>query len=121
MKSVVVVRLEKYLTFHLAEILEELRSNAEGESDRMWSSKWGRSASVLKEHLIRAREEITSALFRIQKGTYGDCLVCGNEIMQQRLEVVPWLRFCVVCQEDCERQWSKRTHEQRQSQTSLWG
>lgn len=121
MKSSDVLRFEKYLSFHLTEIVEELRSNAQGESDRVWSTKWGSSASILKEHLIRTREEITSALSRMQQGTYGNCVVCGNEIKQQRLEAVPWLKLCIACQEECERRWTKHTHEPRHSAISSWG
>ncbi|HEV2402070.1 MAG TPA: TraR/DksA family transcriptional regulator [Candidatus Sulfotelmatobacter sp.] len=121
MKSSDVLRLQKYLTFHLTEIQEELRNNAQGESDWKWGTRWGSSASVLKEQLIRTREEITSALSRIQKGTYGNCVGCGKEIKQQRLEVVPWLRLCIVCQEECERQWTKHTHGPRSSEVISWG
>jgi len=110
-----VMRLEKYLRFHLTEIQEQLRSNTGGESDPIWSAKWGSSASVLKEYLIRGHEEITSALARIQKGTYGNCVGCGSEINQQRLEIVPWLKLCLVCQRKCERHWAVHTQEPQES------
>jgi len=94
-----VLRLENYLRFHLTEIQEQLRSDAQSESDRMWYASWGSAGVVLREYLVRGHEEITSALDRIQKGTYGCCVGCGNEISQKRLEVVPWLKLCIVCQE----------------------
>lgn len=105
MKSSDVSRFERYLTFHLAEVLESLKSNCEDDSDgqSMWSAKWGSSAEVLQEYLLRSRDEIASALVRIQEGTYGDCIRCGNEIDQRRLQVVPWSKFCIVCQEESER------------------
>jgi RNA polymerase-binding transcription factor DksA len=103
-KSSEVPRLERYLTFHLAEILEQLKSNDEGDSDldSIWSAKWGSSANALKECLLRSRDEITSALARIGEGTYGNCLGCGNEIDLRRLAVVPWAKFCVACQEQSD-------------------
>lgn len=99
MKHLDVLRITNYLRFHLTEIREELSHTARGESDRIWGTKWGASAMVLKEHLMRSDEAITSALARIQNGTYGNCVACGNEIKEQRLEAVPWLKLCIVCQE----------------------
>jgi RNA polymerase-binding transcription factor DksA len=101
MRSSDVLRLERYLKFHLTEILEELGSNREADSDAesTWSAKWGSSADIVKECLLRSLEDISWALSRMREGTYGDCVACGNEIDLARLEVVPWAKFCVVCQE----------------------
>jgi len=106
MKSLEVLRLEGYLRFHLAEILEKMKSNDEEDSnaDLTWSAKWGSSAQVLKECLLRSREEICLALARLREGTYGTCVSCGNEIDLRRLEVVPWARVCVVCNQESDRQ-----------------
>jgi RNA polymerase-binding transcription factor DksA len=109
-KSSEVLRLERYLTFHLAEILEELKSTNERDSDpdSRWRAKWGSSAIVLKECLLRSHDEITLALARMQEGTYGNCVGCGNEIDQRRLEVVPWSKLCIVCHEAGRRQAENR-------------
>ncbi len=42
---------------------------------------------------------IDSALDRIDEGSYGVCLHCGNKVQLARLEAVPWARHCVQCQE----------------------
>jgi len=42
---------------------------------------------------------IEEALRRIDRGEYGRCLQCGQEIPEKRLEVEPWARHCVRCQE----------------------
>ncbi len=42
---------------------------------------------------------IEEALLRIDRGEYGSCLQCGQEIPEKRLEVEPWARHCVRCQE----------------------
>jgi len=42
---------------------------------------------------------IEEALRRIDRGEYGSCLQCGQEIPEKRLEVEPWARHCVRCQE----------------------
>ena len=94
------------MTFHLAEILEELGSNYEADSDvdSKWSAKWGSSANSLRGCLLRTREDINSALARIREGTYGNCVGCGNEIDPRRLEVLPWSKFCIMCHEELEHQ-----------------
>jgi DnaK suppressor protein len=42
---------------------------------------------------------IGAALGRIDDGTYGECLNCGQEIGPKRLEAIPWARYCITCQE----------------------
>jgi RNA polymerase-binding protein DksA len=41
--------------------------------------------------------EIDFALNRIEEGTYGICEVGGELITKQRLEAIPWAKFCVGC------------------------
>ena len=45
------------------------------------------------------RRSVESALLRVQDGSFGICLHCGNEISKRRLEAVPWAPLCIVCQE----------------------
>jgi RNA polymerase-binding transcription factor len=47
----------------------------------------------------RALEQITGALNRIAEGTYGRCEKCDDSIPAERLEVLPYARFCVPCQQ----------------------
>lgn len=42
---------------------------------------------------------VEEALRRIDRGEYGNCQQCGEEIAPKRLEVAPWVRHCVRCQE----------------------
>jgi DnaK suppressor protein len=42
---------------------------------------------------------VEDALARIDRGEYGRCQQCGEEIAPKRLEVQPWARHCVRCQE----------------------
>lgn len=47
---------------------------------------------------------IDSALTRLYKEpeTFGRCEACGQPIQLERLDVVPWTRFCVEHQEQAE-------------------
>jgi DnaK suppressor protein len=42
---------------------------------------------------------VDGALKRIKDGTFGECLNCGQEISAKRLEAIPWVRYCITCQE----------------------
>lgn len=41
--------------------------------------------------------EINDSLNRIEDSTYGICENCGNQIPKQRLNAIPWARYCVAC------------------------
>ena len=42
---------------------------------------------------------VEGALKRIHDGTFGECLNCGQEVGAKRLEAIPWVRYCITCQE----------------------
>jgi DnaK suppressor protein len=42
---------------------------------------------------------VDTALKRMSDGTFGECLNCGQEINAKRLEAIPWVRYCITCQE----------------------
>lgn len=46
---------------------------------------------------------VDEALQRIEAGTFGQCMNCGKEIGDKRLEAVPWARYCIQCQELAEQ------------------
>jgi DnaK suppressor protein len=54
------------------------------------------SQSTTERYTLRLIEE---ALERITEGSYGECLNCGEEIAQKRLDAIPWTPHCIRCQE----------------------
>lgn len=51
------------------------------------------------------RQELTAideAMGRLERGTYGICEECGEEIPEERLRVIPFARYCVKDQEKRE-------------------
>ncbi|GAA4084768.1 MULTISPECIES: TraR/DksA family transcriptional regulator [Actinomadura] len=50
------------------------------------------------ENLRQSLVEIDGALRRLQEGTYGKCEGCAQAIPAGRLEILPYVRFCVRCQ-----------------------
>jgi len=54
----------------------------------------------LRSQMLR---EVESAIGRVNRGSYGVCESCGEEISQARLKAIPWARCCVTCQELASR------------------
>lgn len=60
-------------------------------------SEADRTEAVL--HSARGqRDEVLTALARLDSGTYGRCVDCGHEIPEGRLEARPDAARCVNCQ-----------------------
>ena len=46
---------------------------------------------------------IEAALRRIDEGNFGNCVVCGKQIVATRLEAVPWATKCISCKMKSEK------------------
>jgi DnaK suppressor protein len=47
--------------------------------------------------------QIDDAITRIDDGSYGFCVNCGQPMAEKRLTAVPWAPYCVECQELSEK------------------
>ncbi len=47
--------------------------------------------------------DINLALEQIDKGEYGICMSCNEEISPRRMEVRPFSRYCIECKTDIEK------------------
>jgi RNA polymerase-binding transcription factor DksA len=54
-------------------------------------------SATLLENETYIRDEALAALERIDRGTYGRCEHCGQVIVPERLEAVPYTRHCAPC------------------------
>ncbi|MEL7462664.1 MAG: TraR/DksA C4-type zinc finger protein [Pseudomonadota bacterium] len=65
-----------------------------------------REGDEVLESLGQAGEQeiamIFAALKRVDAGEYGYCVKCGNEILAERLDVVPHAPLCRVCARQLE-------------------
>ena len=62
---------------------------------------------------------INEAIDRVNAGDYGTCLRCEEPIPQRRLEVIPWAKYCVSCQERISRREQEEEHEEMLAH-SVW-
>lgn len=53
--------------------------------------------TALDDSLNEELDQINEALYRIEKGMYGKCVNCGNEISEKRLLAVPHTSLCIEC------------------------
>ena len=56
----------------------------------------------LRAHYEAELKEVEDALRRVENGSYGQCEECGREIPAERLDALPYARFCVECQSKAE-------------------
>jgi len=54
---------------------------------------------IIANQQVKELEEIESALLRIQKGTYGVCEMCDEQIALGRLRAKPFAKYCTPCRE----------------------
>jgi|GEM_PF-5621201 len=73
-----------------------------------------RILAVRKDTLAHVRE----AIQRCDKGSYGTCQVCGHEIEQERLGVVPYATTCAACTHSAQASRLRQEMAQ-QGQTAL--
>jgi len=57
----------------------------------------------LEENEGRLLQAINAALMRMDDGTYGICVSCGQPIATERLEALPWTTQCIDCKRKEER------------------
>lgn len=55
---------------------------------------------------------ILAALQRIQKGDYGVCILCEEDIAEKRLKALPWAERCLSCES---------AHEKLLMESVSWG
>lgn len=86
--------------------LDHRLHDIEAELDTHQSKDWGELAVEREEDevlegmgtsgLAEVRQ-IKAALARIEDGSYGYCVRCGDEIAEERLDLVPATPFCRIC------------------------
>jgi DnaK suppressor protein len=78
---------------------ETVDESAQDMADRATSAYTKEFAYSLSENDRKTLLLIDEALGRLEDGTYGTCVHCGNPVQEKRLEAVPWARHCLDCQE----------------------
>jgi RNA polymerase-binding transcription factor DksA len=96
---------EEVLRARLVELdgrLHRIEDHLEQPPERDWEdnateSEMDEVLEGLGQSGITEMEAIHAALARIKGGTYGVCISCGNDISEERLDVVPQTALCRTC------------------------
>lgn len=60
----------------------------------------------LQEGDLARLKSIEVAMKAVDRGEYGECVRCGEDINEKRLEVLPWATMCISCKESAEMEAS---------------
>ena len=78
-----------------AENLPDAIDFASSESDRHFSLR-------MRDRERKLMLKIRAALARIDDGSYGECVVCGEDIGELRLKARPVTTHCIDCKTEAE-------------------
>lgn len=63
------------------------------------------NCNVYQEHETNLRNDVESALRRLENGTYGFCAATGRPIGVERLLAAPYAMYCFQIQSEREENW----------------
>ena len=103
-------RFQSILTARVAE-LERPTHNRDGitverSADQLDDIQRASERALALSNLDREYSQLRnarSALRRIQEGSFGTCQQCEEDIHPKRLAAVPWVHYCIRCQEAVDR------------------
>lgn len=86
-------------------LLEELGEPIESPDQMTYGSQAAAASQVFEQQrdlALRDRSRadlgrVEAALRALEAGTYGTCTSCGNAIVRERLEAIPWAPMCIDC------------------------
>ena len=68
------------------------------------ASSYGRKLQGdLEEHEWVKLKQVEAALKKVDGGEYGICGQCKQEILETRLEIMPYTEFCIHCLSEIEK------------------
>lgn len=87
----------------LDEEVEEIAATSDNHLAETATATLGREIDyTLGENSGQVLAAIDAALKRIEEGTYGTCVSCGERIRHERLEATPWAALCIDCKRKAE-------------------
>ena len=107
---------------HFQSLLENIRTEIVGDVEKAHHNKksseveqmadisddaarsYGRKLQGdLEEHEWVKLKQVEAALKKVEDGEYGICEQCEQEILETRLEIMPYTEFCIHCLSEIEK------------------
>jgi DnaK suppressor protein len=97
LRQTLVTRLEE-LGHRVDDLESGLREPLEADfAEQATQMEGAEVTSALERTAIMEAQHIKAAIERIDAGSYGECVKCGNEINPERLAALPYATECVNC------------------------
>ncbi len=94
----VLLKRRAELVGHLERVENELDQTPTKDAEDFSTERQGDEVLEALGHAeLNEVRRIDAALGRIDAGTYGECLDCGNEISAARLDILPDAALCKTC------------------------
>jgi len=61
-------------------------------------------SATLMQNARELQAEVAAALDRVEQGTFGKCQRCGRDIAEDRLQALPYTRYCVDCAQNAQEE-----------------
>jgi DnaK suppressor protein len=111
MKEIDAVAMRAALATERVRLVAELGEAIEAPGQMTYGSQAAAATQVfeqqrdlaLRDRSSQQLELVDAALARIEAGTFGTCLRCGEPIAPARLEALPWAAHCIACQAIVDR------------------
>jgi RNA polymerase-binding protein DksA len=88
---------------HRGSLDDEVEERSDNHLAETATATLGREIDyTLGENSGQVLEAIEAALKRIDEGTYGMCVSCGEQIRHERLDATPWVSLCIDCKRKAE-------------------
>lgn len=86
------------LSTRVEELEGELRSpHSSNSQERAVEMEGSEVQERLKASALSEIAQIQAALRRIEAGSYGECVTCGEAIGEKRLKALPYATNCINC------------------------
>jgi DnaK suppressor protein len=95
--------LKGSLRQHGEESLDAGNGDVQDEIDQVTTLEAKTAALQLSTREFKALEDVRAALQRLDEGSYGKCVICGEPIDEARLRAIPETRFCIRDAESAEK------------------
>lgn len=73
---------------------DDLVETSEPGTDSFFAEVHGK-VTAIKQNLENLLSNTTKALMNLKKGKYGKCEVCGKQIEEERLKIIPTTELCL--------------------------
>jgi DnaK suppressor protein len=92
-------------------LLEEIGETIQAPDQMTYGSQAAAASQVFEQQrdlALRDRAQqhlalVEAALRRLDEGSFGSCVRCGQPIPPERLDALPWAAHCIDCQTTIDR------------------